>query len=50
MPVTMPDEPLTIIDELAGSAHELFLALSRAGFTESQACQIVAAVIVAGVR
>jgi hypothetical protein len=46
----MPEEPLTIMDELAGSCHELFTALTAAGFTEHQACTIVAAIIMAGGR
>ncbi len=41
----MPEEPLTLIDEMAGSCHEIFLAMTRAGFTELQACVIVAHII-----
>ncbi len=46
----MPDDPLTIIDEMAGSCHEMYMAMIRAGFSEYQACLIVAQIIVAGGR
>ncbi len=46
----MPDEPLTLIDEMAGSCHEIYLALARAGFTDAQACLIIAQIIVTSGR
>ena len=40
------DDPLDPVGEAAVAAHEMFLALSRAGFTEMQALFVVAQVIV----
>jgi hypothetical protein len=46
----MPEEPLTVVDEMTGYCRELFESLIRAGFTEWQACQIVASILTAGSR
>jgi hypothetical protein len=48
----VPDEPQSPITELAAGAaqlHELFTAQVQAGFTETQAMQIILAIVTAGI-
>ncbi|HSS11892.1 MAG TPA: hypothetical protein VLL25_18535 [Acidimicrobiales bacterium] len=49
MTPTVP-EPLTLLAEGVAQVHELFLAYLKAGFNESQALYLVAAVMTAQMR
>ncbi len=48
----MPETPnlpdMTKLAEAAASLHEVFSALIRAGFSEAQACRIVAGIMTGG--
>ncbi len=48
----MPESPnlpdMTKLAEAAASLHEVFVALVRAGFSEGQACRIIAGMMTGG--
>ena len=41
----MPDSPLTSVEEGAVAAHEMYLAMCKAGFSEDQALILVSNVL-----
>lgn len=43
----MPPSPMTALAEAAAQQHELYLAYIAAGFTASQAMQIICAMVAA---
>lgn len=46
----MPESPLTSVEEGAVAAHEMYMALAKAGFSEDQSLAIVSSVLINAVN